>query len=423
MIFEDHRQSHVDGIRRTIDNAGRERSQEVTRGSKLRDASEAELDRGGRWPRAPRPKRSLELNQRLSALFKRNLFVRVLVTRNLSESDCTEPLEKRGENVTVTKHGVPKPAGRRVASLKIDMEVIVRHFWLAFVVVTIVNGRYWWAGVQGRIRAQPELGPGYHRLYRGYLFWCNVPWLLMGVGILSGQVRWMFDFLQPRSGNAYVLAWWWTMATLLALGTVWMFWGGGATTLAKHPGIAFVPQWPAPKLRWFWLGLVVWNVAIGALIWNSTPGRVVPPSLPAEWAQVLFPLLFVVLWCFVSVLLAWIGGWGVLARHYPARRGFDGRRFSFRSARLGGVSYSGCLTLTVGAEGVSVAVLPMFRAGHPPLFIPWGDVTASAGRTWIFRWVELGFAQCPGPTFRISRRLAEALTRESNGRLRLPSLA
>src|SRR5207249_7283843 len=100
------------------------------------------------------------------------------------------------------------------------MEVIVRHFWLAFVVVTIVNGRYWWAGVQGRIRAQPELGPGYHRLYRGYLFWCNVPWLLMGVGILSGQVRWMFDFLQPRSGNAYVLAWWWTMATLLALGTV-----------------------------------------------------------------------------------------------------------------------------------------------------------------------------------------------------------
>src|SRR5439155_917932 len=162
--------------------------------------------------RAPRPKRSLELNQRLSALFKRNLFVRVLVTRNLSESDCTEPLEKRGENVTVTKHGVPKPAGRRVASLKIDMEDIVRHLWLAF-----------------------------------------------------------------------------------------------------------VPQWPAPKLRWFWLGLVVWNVAIGALIWNSTPGRVVPPSLPAEWAQVLFPLLFVVLWCFVSVLLAWIGGWGVLARHYPAR--------------------------------------------------------------------------------------------------------
>ena len=65
------------------------------------------------------------------------------------------------------------------------------------------------------------------------------------------------------------------------------------------------------------------------------------------------------------------------------------------------------------------AVLPMFRAGHPPLFIPWGDFAATAGRTLIFRWVELSFAQCPGPTLRISRHLAEALARESNGRLRL----
>ena len=86
------------------------------------------------------------------------------------------------------------------------MGVFVTHFWLAFVVVTIINGRYWWAGVQARIRAQPELGPGYRRLYRGYLFWGNVPWLLMGAGILSGQVRSIFDFLQPRSGNPYVLA-------------------------------------------------------------------------------------------------------------------------------------------------------------------------------------------------------------------------
>ena len=142
------------------------------------------------------------------------------------------------------------------------MGVVVRHFWLAFVVVTIINGRYWWAGVQARIRAQPELEPGYRRLYRGYLFWGNVPWLLMGAGILSGQVRSMFDFLQPRSGNPYVLAWWWAMAALFALGTMWMFWGGGAETLARHPGFAMVPQWPASKLRWLWLGFVAWNVTI-----------------------------------------------------------------------------------------------------------------------------------------------------------------
>jgi hypothetical protein len=127
-------------------------------------------------------------------------------------------------------------------------EVVLTHFWLAFVAVTTINGRYWWAGVQARIQARPELEPGYRRLYRGYLFWANVPWILMGVGILSGQVRWMFDFLEPRSGNPYVLAWWSANGAVLAAGTVWVLWGGGAEMLARHPGFAMVPEWSASKI-------------------------------------------------------------------------------------------------------------------------------------------------------------------------------
>jgi len=234
----------------------------------------------------------------------------------------------------------------------------------------------------------------------------------------------MFDFLQPRSGNPYVLAWWWAMAALLALGTVWMLWGGGAETLARHPGFALVPQWPASKLRWLWLGLVAWNVTIALVfIWSPTPGGRAPVPLPVEWMPVLVPLFFVAAWCLTGFLLAWIGGWAVLARQYPARRGVDGRRFSFRSAKLGGVSYGGCLILTVNAAGLRIAALPLFRSGHPPLFIPWGDVAVKVGRTWIFHWVELTFERCQGQTFRIARRLAEALAQESGGRLRLPSPA
>ena len=120
----------------------------------------------------------------------------------------------------------------------------------------------------------------------------------------------MFDFLQPRSGNPYVLAWWWAMAALLALGTVWMLWGGGAETLARHPGFALVPQWPASKLRWLWLGLVAWNVTIALVfIWSPTSGGTAPVPLPVEWMPVLFPFLFVALWCLMGFLLAWIGGW------------------------------------------------------------------------------------------------------------------
>src|SRR5262249_5128980 len=97
-----------------------------------------------------------------------------------------------------------------------------------------------------------------------------------------------------------------------------------------------------------------------------------------------------------------------------------GRGVRFRSARLGSVNYGSSLTLTVGAEGLGVAILPLFRAGHPPLFFPWGDVAARAGRTWFFPWIELSFAQCPGLAFRLARRLAETVPRERGGRLRLP---
>src|SRR5213596_2233803 len=48
-------------------------------------------------------------------------------------------------------------------------------------------------------------------------------------------------------------------------------------------------------------------------IWGPTPGVTAPVPVPVEWMPVLFPLLFVALWCLMGFLLAWIGGWGVLA--------------------------------------------------------------------------------------------------------------
>jgi hypothetical protein len=154
--------------------------------------------------------------------------------------------------------------------------------------------------------------------------------------------------------------------------------------------------------------------------WSPAPTGRAPLPFPNEWALILIPLFVVTLAYGVNVFLAWLGGWAVLARHYRASRNPDGRRLRFRSARLGSVNYGSSLTLTVSAKGFGVAIFPLFRAGHPPLFFPWGDVAARAGRTWLFPWIELTFAQCPGLVFRISRRLAEAAARESGGRLRLP---
>lgn len=293
------------------------------------------------------------------------------------------------------------------------MELLFRHFWVAFVVVTFVNGRAWWIRAQSRIQSNPELEAGYRRLYRGYLFWTNLPWMAMGFGILSGQVPSIFELLRPAEGNSFVLAWWGLMAALLCLGTYWMFAGGGAETLERHPGVYMVPQWPAAKLRLFWLGAVAWNVGIATLLFLGFPGGPADPGeSPAKgsWLWALFPLFFVGMWLLVSFLLASMGGWRALAQHYIASSPFDGRRFRFRSAQLGGyVNYGGCLTLGAGPSGLYLAVLPFFRMAHPPLIIPWSDIAAREARSWLFSAIELEFAKAPGASVRLSRRLAQAL--------------
>ena len=301
------------------------------------------------------------------------------------------------------------------------MELLLHHFWIAFVVVTVVNGHAWWNRVQTRIQSRPDLEPGYRRLYQGYLFWTNLPWLLMGLGILSGQVSSVFDFLRPTQGNSFVLAWWGVMAGLLCLGTYWIFFAGGAETLERHPGVYLVPEWPAAKLRIFWLGLVAWNVAIATFLFFDLPERPAEPDAPASessWLGTLFPVFFVGMWLLVSFLLSAMGGWRVLALHYPAQSSFSGKRFRFRSAQLGGyVNYGGCLTLGASPHGLYVAVLPFFRLAHPPLLIPWSDITAREARSWLVAAIELKFAKAPEASVRLSRRLAQGLFDASGTRV------
>lgn len=293
------------------------------------------------------------------------------------------------------------------------MGLIFRHFWIALVVVSLVNGRTWWSRVQGRIRDDPQLEPGYRRLYRGYLVWTNLPWLAMGLCILSGKASSIVDFLRPSEGNPFVLAWWGLLGALLCLGTGWIVFAGGAETLERYPGFYMVPPWPAAKIRIFWLALVAWNVAIATLLFLGFPGEWTESGRSpgqASWLWALFPVFFVGMWLFVSFLVSAMSGWRALADPYLAKSPFSGRRFRLRSAQFGGyVNYGGCLTLGSGPTGLYLAVLAPFRMGHPPLLVPWSDIAAREARSWFFPAVELRFARVPGASIRLSRRLARAL--------------
>ncbi|HTR40846.1 MAG TPA: hypothetical protein VMH87_04460 [Pseudomonadales bacterium] len=109
-------------------------------------------------------------------------------------------------------------------------------------------------------------------------------------------------------------------------------------------------------------------------------------SAPPVYFVVLFPFLFVGMWCFVSLAISMLGGWRRLAESFPARGEPSGKQFSMQGGKVGQANYSGCLTIYSSPEGLYLSIMFPFRLGHPPLFIPWDAIHNVKTRR--FLWVE-----------------------------------
>src|SRR6185312_6478184 len=99
----------------------------------------------------------------------------------------------------------------------------------------------------------------------------------------------------------------------------------------------------------------------------------------------LLVIWFAAVWCLACVSLSRANAWRQLSRHFRTQAPFPAARWTFQSGymryrvRMGNV-------LTVGADchGLYLAVLPLFRLGHPPLLIPWSEIEVSRTRI-LFR--------------------------------------
>lgn len=91
-------------------------------------------------------------------------------------------------------------------------------------------------------------------------------------------------------------------------------------------------------------------------------------------AVIAGPFAFVGFWMAVCWLLGTLSGWGGLARRYrtnaPEPFGADG----MLSGMLGLVSYRGVLQVGFAEDGFDLRVMMLFRAGHPPVRIPWSEI-------------------------------------------------
>ena len=78
---------------------------------------------------------------------------------------------------------------------------------------------------------------GYDKLVKGILFYGNIPWIIMGFGIISGLTTTIFDYFDPKSMNAIVLVFHLSIIVLWGLSTRWIYFKQGAEFLEKHPGL------------------------------------------------------------------------------------------------------------------------------------------------------------------------------------------
>lgn len=119
-----------------------------------------------------------------------------------------------------------------------------------------------------------------------------------------------------------------------------------------------------------------------------------------------FILLFAGIWIGVSVLISKTRGWSTLSKTYRLLKPFNGRRWSYQNAQLrSGGLYGKCLTIGVNSEGLYLSVLFLFRIGHPPLFIPWTDISIVEKEGMLLT-IEFNFQRAPSVPLRISKRLA-----------------
>ena len=122
-------------------------------------------------------------------------------------------------------------------------------------------------------------------------------------------------------------------------------------------------------------------------------------------------LIFIFGWIVLSILIAQLSGWARLTRHYRADTLLDGERFNFQSAGMRfWTNYSGCLTVGVNRKGLYLAVWFLFRFGHPPLVVPWRDITMTERKRFFIQQVVLRFDRCPSIPIIISERLAKKIS-------------
>ena len=142
------------------------------------------------------------------------------------------------------------------------------YAWIFFILVTVLNAVILKARSSKIVRGRPELQDGYDQLFKGYLLYMNIPWVVMGIGMVFGRVPSTFSYFAPRHGNFFVIAFHVSIVILWLLSIWWLYLRGGAEFLAQYTG-AFNRRVRSPLFIKMSFGLsLLGGIAAETVMWR-----------------------------------------------------------------------------------------------------------------------------------------------------------
>jgi hypothetical protein len=159
------------------------------------------------------------------------------------------------------------PGVMPLPKVKVLMPIIDKIFWLLAIGITFANAYMIRSRSREAIARKPELKEGYEKIFRGYLIYLNIPWIVMGIGILVGGASSVSDYFNPRAGNPFVLAFHLSVVVLWLLSIVWIYFRGGAEFLVAHPGVVNIKS--ALALKFLFALMLLGGVFALIIMWSE----------------------------------------------------------------------------------------------------------------------------------------------------------
>ncbi len=138
----------------------------------------------------------------------------------------------------------------------------------------------------------------------------------------------------------------------------------------------------------------------------------------------IFPVYFVALWFLVAAVISYLGGWTALAKRFRLNAPFVGECFKRQSGQMRWFTrYNNVLTVGCNTEGLYLAMMWLFGFRHPPLLIPWDEITVSQRQILFWRFVRLELGRGLDIQLLLREELAEKLKRIAGDRWPIERIA